>query len=265
MSTPNSAQYDSDVPRRSSAGGPLELPNRWRATLFSALTRSSFAATYGALLCTGAIGCADPIGPIVIVNPPLAAISFDSFESSLQDWGLVVIAAVPADTTYRPGDRERVSVKLTSSRGDSEAVRMSPYFCSTGDRIEACQQLDLVMRTGYQAQSLRPVMDQIPARFLGVSVTGSVAGLRVFDPDDVSRAVALLGTQPAVEYVGRSALLFTTLAGPFPGAGLSGGVPMDMRLVVRGNGHVEALSGDTLWIAYQQPDGTSLSATIVVP
>jgi hypothetical protein len=199
----------------------------------------------------------------------LSTVGFDSFSSAPGNGGLVVLSAVPADLSYRPGSRERIPVTLTSTGGDSETVRLWSYACGEAPRIYVCEELELHMRSGFRAESLRTSLDQIPARFIVVSVSGSVAGVRVFDPDDADRAIMFLRAQPGVQDVFHSILLFTTAApsssAANPIADLSGAVSFDLASPVRGDRHVQARSGDTLRASYLQPDGSRLTSERVVP
>jgi hypothetical protein len=120
------------------------------------------------------------------------------------------------------------------------------------------------MDSGYQAQQLRPVMDQIPARFILVSVSGRVAGIWVFDQARVNDAIAILARQPGVKYVGL-ALLFSTGAGSAVSPELEGALPLDFARAVPRDGHLQARSGDTLTVTYAQPTGVLLSNQFVIP
>lgn len=214
------------------------------------------------------LNCSEALGPIVLVNPSLSSVTFDSFDSSVKDWGLISLTGIPADSSYRPGGRDRIPLAFTASSGDSEVVWLSPYACGNPPSVFACQDLDLVMKSGFRADSLRAAMDEIPARFISVSVTGSVAGVRVFDPDYAARAIRILRQQPSVQYAGNAALLFTTGIGGGSSngiLGLTGALPLDFASAVRSDGHIQAQSGDTLRIAYRQPDGSQLTSQMIIP
>jgi len=235
-------------------------------------TRGLLKALVGAAAVLGTIGtaatCSRSLEPLVQVHPMLSTVNVDDFTSSFVDWGLVAVSGLPADTSYRLGARDQIPVNITSSGGDTESVELSPLVCGSPPTVYACQELDLEMDSGYQAQQLRPVMDQIPARFILVSVTGQDAGIWVFDPARLNDAISILARQPHVRYVGPTGI--GAVAGGSGGGGstapdLEGALPLDFVRVVPRDGHLQARSGDTLTVTYSQPNGTQLTSQFVIP
>ncbi len=208
--------------------------------------------------------CSRSTEPIVQVHPLLTSAGVDDFTSAFVDWGLVAVSALPADTSYRPGPRDRIPVAVTSSSGDTESVGLSSIVCGQPPTLYACRQLELQMDSGYQAQQLRLAMDQIPARFTLVSVTGQVAGVWVFEPASLDNAIEILSRQPGVKHVGL-ALISSVGGGGSASPYLEGALPLDFLRVVPGDGHLQARSGDTLTVTYDQPNGTQLRSQFVVP
>lgn len=208
--------------------------------------------------------CCHSLEPIVHVRPLLSVVNVDDFTSSFVDWGLVAVSGLPADTSYRLGSREQIPVSITASGGDTESVELSSLACGEPPAVYACHELELEMDSGYQAQQLRPSMDQIPARFILVSVSGRVAGIWVFDEARVNDAIAILARQPGVKYVGL-ALLGAAGGGGSVSPELEGAAPLDFAPVIPRDGHLQARTGDTLTVAYDQANGTQLKSQFVVP
>ena len=212
--------------------------------------------------------CSDPVEPISFVNPLLSTVAFDGYAFAIPNWGLLVISSAPLDSSYRPASRQRIPVSIQTSGGDSEIVNLWLYACGTPPSIYACQELDLVMKNGERADSLQQVMEQIPARFLGISVSGEVAGVRVFDPAVVPRALELLRAQSGVQYAASSALFFpTTTLGTTSSlsSALTGALPIGLGAAIPGDGHLQLLTlTDTVTATYVQPDSSLLGDTIEV-
>jgi hypothetical protein len=220
---------------------------------------------------TGILGlassCSRSTEPPVQVHPLLSAVNVDDFTSSFVDGGLVAVSGLPTDTSYRPGARDRIPVDIMSSSGDTESVELSPYACGEPPTVYACHELSLEMNSGYRAQQLRQVMDGIPARFILVSVTGQSAGIWVFDPASLDDAIRLLARQPGVRYVGRA--LLGGGGGSSGGSGVSptlaGALPLDFTRVVPRDGHLQARSGVTLTVTYNEPNGMRLVSQFLIP
>lgn len=212
--------------------------------------------------------CSDPVEPISLVNPPLSMLAFDGYAFAIPDWGLLVISGAPLDSSYKPASRQRIPVSIQTRGGDSETVNLWLFACGTPPSIYACQELDLVMKNGERADSLQQVMEQIPARFLGISVSGEAAGVRVFDPAVVPRALDLLRAQSNVQYAANSTLFFpaTTLGTTSSlSSALTGALPIGMGAAVPGDGHLQLLTlTDTVIATYVQPDSSVLGDTIEV-
>jgi hypothetical protein len=227
---------------------------------------SRAAQALAAVLAATALAstCARLLEPLAQVHPLLALAKIDDFTSSLVDSGLIAISALPADTSYRLGPRDRIPVAITTSGRDSEAVELSQSVCGEPPTLYACRELELQMDSGYQAQQLRPVVDQIPARFILVSVSGQVAGIWVFEPASLDDAIGILSRQRGVKYVGL-ALIYSVAGGGGASPYLEGALPLDFARVVPHDGHVQARSGDTLTVTYDQPDRTQLTSQFLVP
>jgi hypothetical protein len=194
----------------------------------------------------------------------LANVAVDSFFSVLRDSGLVVVTAIPIDTVSRPGSSERVRLYLRSDAGDSETIDLGPRLCGPPATAYDCTSLSILLKDGHRATDLQPVLASIPARLWLVSISGLLAGVRVFDRDRVDGAMRLLASQPAVRAVERDSPGWTDTPPLAAFAELSGALPLDFAQPVRGDGTLQSRPGDTLRVSYRQPDGTTLSSAMPV-
>lgn len=216
----------------------------------------------GACIVLLILGCASPLSPTYI-QVPLQELHVDEFYSVLRDTGLIALAALPADTSYRVGTTERIRIQVTTSSGDSETVELEKEVCIPGPYL--CTSLFVTMRDGHGANELYTLLESVPARLWGMSVSTRYAGVRVFDSRDVPRAERALRAHPGVQFVGRD--LLGSAGDPTTSAysRLFAAAPIDFSPVVRGDHRIQVAHGDSVWLSYGQPRGGRLENAVQVP
>ncbi len=201
--------------------------------------------------------------------PALVSLAIDDLASSLRDGGLLYINAFPADTTFRLDAGERVPLAITVSSGDQESLRLYRVFCPPRERLAGfhCYSFILTMESGVQATSVAGQVAALGGRFHLVSVSGRIAGVTLFDPDDLVRRARNARSWPGVA--------MTELSFPFcaPGApppcgsksALTAPMAVDTGGAVPMDGVLQVRPGDTLSVSYRQPDGSILVANGTIP
>lgn len=215
----------------------------------------------GACLLALVVACANPLAPTYI-ELPLQQLHVDEFYSVIRDSGLIGVAALPADMTYRIGAGERVRVQVAASSGDSETVDLEKEVCEPGPYL--CTSLTLAMREGHVAHELLGLLESIPARLWLVSTSGRSAGIRVFDSRDVRRAEEMIRARASVSSVGKDVLFSAGGPGTSAFSRLFGAAPVDHASVVRGDHHIQGAPGDTVRFSYVQPSGDTLECHVVL-
>lgn len=229
----------------------------FRSTCDTSLRRglSVFAAVLG-------IACAHPLSP-TYVQVPLHELRVDDFYSVLRDSGLIAVVALPTDTSYRVGAAERIRIQVTTSSGDSEAVELEKEVCEPGPYL--CTGLFVTMRDGHVANELKALLEAVPARLWGVSVSARYAGVRVFDSRDVPRAERAIRAHPGVQFVEKDILGFAGDPTTSASSRLFAAAPIDISPVVPGDHRIQVAHGDRVWLSYAQPGGGRLENSVQVP
>lgn len=234
----------------------------------AALSRGACWATSAlcpAFLVVELFGCSGVTEPVEYSSPQLANIKVDPIFSMLKDSGLVVVSASPVDSLTRPGPDQRLRVSVRSATGDSEAIDLGPALCGDISSAYYCSDLGVTMKSGHHATELQPTLDRIGARFWMVSVSGTFAGVWVFDRGRRFAATLALASQPSVSSVERDFVGWAGSPSSAAFARMNGALPLDFGPPVRGDGRLHAQAHDTLHLAYLQPDGSTLARAIPLP
>jgi hypothetical protein len=209
-------------------------------------------------LCAGAAAtCGRPTEPI---RPQLLRTLTVSDRAVLRDSGLLVVFAVPQDTTVIPPPHFRLQVELTTTSGDIESFNLTPIICD--EFTLSCHHIGVVMKEGHHIRETFSLLNAIPARVWWVGFGGELAGVYVFEPDNVPEAVSKLTSYPAVKSAARN---HAGADPPPPKWTLDGGLPLDFRPVISRDGVVQARPNDTVTVKYHQPDSTIIELRLVVP
>ncbi|MGH7637555.1 MAG: hypothetical protein ACREOK_07875 [Gemmatimonadaceae bacterium] len=215
-------------------------------------------AALGGLLGSVAT-CDGPTEPIRYPTVQLRSLSI-SDDAVLKDSGLLVVAAAPQDTTRVLTPNERLKLDLTTSTGDAESFELGPIVCD--DYQMACHYLDVLMKDGRHVKELFALLNVVPARVEQASFGGEIGGIFVFHPERASAAVRQLEQHPAVRAAERSHFAAFPVLRKW---GQYGGLPLDFREIMPGDGILQAQPGDTVEVRYQQPDGSTLELTVTIP
>jgi hypothetical protein len=177
---------------------------------------------------------------------------------------MIWIQAVSADAVE---EAQAVPLTLDTSGGDAVDVQVPRSLCVSGSEMRVCRQLSVTLKPGRDPAGLHGFLAELDAAFLQLypvrPYTGGV--VEVFS-GPVSVVKQQLAQHPHVHHVE------DTGSGQ-PGADVSFDVSGQLRLVVptRDNsprplsGLIRVHAGDTLTARYQQPDGSELTESIVVP
>ena len=211
----------------------------------------------GALPLIAAYGCASATAPVAEAHIQLRRLVVSDFLSVLTDSGFVTIEGYASDSTFRARRNERVPVTLLATSGDSEILNLGVEDCGPFGSVD-CNDLLIALADGHDALELVAQLETLPARYHAVWHGGRAASLHVFQEDRIPRAILVLGRLPGVVTVERS-VVGTVAAGGGPRAPvLRASMPLDFETPRVGDNRIQARRGDTLEIAYSQPDGTAI-------
>lgn len=209
-------------------------------------------------LCAGAAAtCGGPTEPL---RRPLLRTLAVSDRAVLRDSGLLVVAAVPKDTTVIQPPHFRLQLELTTTSGDIESFNLTPIICD--EFTLSCHHIGVVMKEGHHIRETFSLLNAVPARVSMDIFGGELAGVYVFEPDNVPEAASKLRSHPAVKSAER------THAGvdpPPPKWALNGGLPLDFRPVISRDGVLQARPNDTVTVRYQQPDSSIIELRLAIP
>lgn len=244
------------------------LGERASATAMSRHSRSATRTTSAlrrSFLVAALAACSTGTEPIGYSSPQLANTKVDPIFSMMKDSGLVVVSASPVDSLTRPGPYQRLRVSVRSATGDSEEIDLGPVLCGDIGRAYYCSDLGVTMNSGHHATELQPTLDRIGARFWMVSVSGTFAGVWVFDRGRRFAATLALTSQPSVRAVEPDFVGWAGSPSSAAFARMNGALPLDFGPPIRGDGRLQAQAHDTLHLAYLQPDGSTLARSIPSP
>lgn len=212
------------------------------------------------LAAAAVLGCSEATAPPVHVRPELRYLALDDFYSNPRDSGVVTIEAYPRDPMFRLARGERVRIQLATSAGDAEVLDLESTYCGFYVESFDCTVLVVMMKDGHTIDEVAPLLDAIPARFLLVSPSRSFAAVRVLRKDGIVHAIRLFATHPAVRFVERDAPGWQSSPSALALSALSGSAPFDIGAPIPGDGRVQAQRGDSIILAYEQPNGTKLES-----
>jgi hypothetical protein len=223
----------------------------------------AFVIGFGAL-----VGCADLFGPNRTVEPQLSQIFIDDLTTSLRDGGVLYVHASPMDTTIRLQIGQRVPIQISVTSGDREDAGLYRLLCPPRDRGDHYRCFDFVvyMRDGVDVRTVAERLRALNGRFELVSSSGRFATVTLFETDDLVRRARDARDWPGV--------LFTELTGvacqrDVPTcvslSDLLVPIPVDTGAAAPGDGIIQVRSGDTVIVAYAQPEGGTLEARASVP
>lgn len=230
--------------------------------------RPSWAASLTAGLALAA-ACTDLFGPgRTTANPQLSALTINDLSTSLRNGGILYIDGYPADTSFRLGSNQRVSVQISVTSGDREDVGLYRFACPPRERgwHFECFDFAIAMQSGLNAASLADRVAAMGGRFQVISVSGMFAGVTLFAPGDIVSKARAAEAWPGVAYAELESPICLEV-GPYCGSlsQLALPVPVDTGPAVPGDGIVQVRSGDTVVVGYRQPLGGVLEARAVVP
>lgn len=227
------------------------------------VARASRAVVAVTWFWLGVFSCRSSVEPLPKTYP---VVSLESIwvEASWQgplfwDSGVLIVMGEPTDSALRLGDRERLRVVVTSTRGESETLEFWRHVC---DGFRICTDLSILMDEGRNVREVESLLAQVPARFQQVAYSGSFGGARVFEPDRVGAAMAVLRSRGGVKSVDRSVIGGTSAP---PLWLVLASAPVDAAQPVPHDGIVQALQGDTIRVKYTQPSGAFLEYALAVP
>jgi hypothetical protein len=201
--------------------------------------------------------------PPVFVEAQLDRIWIEPSYSAFQDAGVLVVMGAPTDTAFRLPENARLRVEIETSGGDSEDFAFQRKICSPGDRD--CTGLSIVMKDGHHANELRAAFDGRIARLYSVSVSGRFAGIRVFDIRSLNPTMDMLSKNSTIESVSPHGF-GVIIGGPsLAYSHVLASLPLDYQAPRQRDGVIQSGSGQTITVRYEQPDGTSLVLSEVLP
>lgn len=219
--------------------------------------------------CVFFAACSDPLSPRDIEHPELRSVTIDDARSRLVSAGVLTVIAFPADTSFRLRSHQRVPIELVTSAGDRESIRLFRLVCPArvrGPYFE-CFRYDVLMKAGHDAREVAEFVNQLNDRLLGISASGQLASITVFDPEDQIPHAERARSWPGVGTV----QLPQGGSGPGgyasdPRGWLMAPIRVDFATVAPHDGVLQVHTGDTVQVWYAQPSGATLySATRVVP
>jgi hypothetical protein len=171
--------------------------------------------------------------------------------------------AFPSDTSFRLGSHKRVPVEVETSGGDHEVINLFRVICPPrvrGPYFE-CFQYTIMMLPGHSASELAGLVAEIGDRYLGLSLSGQLASIMVFDPEDLIRHAERAREWPGVSIV----QLVHGASGPGgfasdPRGWLMSPIRVDSGSAVPGDGRLQIGAGDTVEVRYTQPTGGLLTS-----
>jgi hypothetical protein len=220
-----------------------------------------------------AAACDNLLEPPVHVQPMLEDLVVHT--STTPTGGVLRINAVPQDFRFSPAENERISVLLRTPGGETHTLLLRPAICWGRDGMEhRCDRFIIGMQDGTDVRQLAPLAAALPGRVVLSRVldsegnvvysSHSYASVVIFG-GDLQRAMAAAGRWPHVRFVELSGILRPAV----PTAEsyrnyLTAAVAFDAPPTPAGNAP-QLRPGDEISLEYEQPDGSRLSTTIVLP
>ncbi len=209
------------------------------------------------ILVLALLGCdAGPTGPRVPVSLQLERL--EPLSSQHDEKLAIEVGAVAVDSV-KLSSEEYVSVIVRSTSGGQLAARLTPAFCedfTDPGRQYRCSQLRVRLHDDRSIEDLLPLLRQLDAQFLSVSIFSASGRVHVFS-GSVPRALSAIRAHPAVKRASTVGVGFASPGGAqepvsFLGAVLpttnSEATPEVLRIS----------NGDTITATYVQPNGSVL-------
>jgi hypothetical protein len=231
--------------------------------LMRTLTSRSRLAALGVAL-TWAAACSEPTRPAIDPSIEMQRFGLNSLTTRMEDGGYLTIHAIPRDTSFRWHPGHLIAAEVEVRSGDRERIRLTKAWCpnrSPTPFTYNCFTITLSMQDGHHAFDLAPRLAEIDARFTVVSVSGRFAGLVLFEESELVRSANRVASWPGVDFAGVSPHICTGVIGDlscFPDSHLARPVRVDHGAPIPGDGIVQVVPGDTVWVSYRQPDGQVL-------
>lgn len=220
-------------------------------------------------LIAASAACAEP--PTYGSNGARAieGLAVDWFAPPVHPGGVLSIEAMLSDTLTPLSKGEGLPLVIASSRGDLERVGLRSLLCpirAEGGYRHYCLGLVVTMKPGNDVLEIEPRLREWGGRFRLVAPRRQFASVLVIQREDVVSRVKDIETWPGVQsayFEGRPAfafgapqvslraLLHTTLA-------------VESSPVRVGDGVVQAVPGDTIYLSYRQPSGAMLTVSTIV-
>ncbi len=217
--------------------------------------------------------CQNALEPAVHVHPMLETLTIET--AGLSSEGILRISAAPQDARFSAAANERIPVLLRTETGETKNLLLRPAICPGKDRSEhSCDRFLVVVKDGFDVQQLESYAAALPGRLSigrvlnaesGVVWTSRSNASVVILEGDLDRAMARARRWPNVQYVeysyiGRVAIVIDE---PYRNY-LTVAVAEEFSPTAGGNTlHLKA--GEKVSVEYEQPDGSRLSTTVVLP
>ncbi len=207
--------------------------------------------------CVGS-GPSDP--ELEFVNPLLADIRI--FHHRFID-GVFIVHAVHVDPSYVIPEHGRLTIEVSTARGEAEQVILRPRICGNG--YQSCTRFSFITKSEYQAVDVIALINELPAWFSWqASSIPQIAFAEVLSGSSLSSFDAVQIVEEWSEVESAEVGSVSTFEGGPPGQMFDGLALLDFTDPVPEDGQIQVLAGDTLLVAYQQPDGTILSREVLV-
>ena|SRR5688572_30702225 len=226
----------------------------------SSSRRVALVAVSVAALVVGC-GTSNSLAPIVRVTPALDSLVFSSFFTVWSESGILAIHGALAPSVPRLQSHERIPVRITVSSGDVEEMLLESLFDFPGPRYRTL--LTVSMSAGHTVEELTDVVAGIPARWWLISSSHTSGGLRVFDSRVADGAIRTLLSRDGVASAERDIAGFAGSPSNLE-AQLFAAAPLNYGQSISGDGVVQGQSGDQIVIEYTQPNGSIISASILI-
>jgi len=211
------------------------------------------------LLLLGA-GCEAATG-LRAVKRELTDIFVAPYPMVLRDSGVLLIAGV-LNGPQGLSSRERLSVTILTSRGDSEKVGLWHSWCPNGDPSrDHCYALTVVvLRSANRADILRKLSN------LGMITTGADDGTLAwavvgFDPQAIEEQAQAISRWEGVEDVIGVGVHYAE----DPARSVAAPIRVTTGPPIVGDGRLQLQQGDVLEGVYVNPSGDTLRTTFTIP
>ena len=222
------------------------------------MPRSSFRSL--ALACALA-SCSDATAPVVI-TPTLHSLGTPRVNFPLERGFLEVGAGLDVSApSVRP--YERVRVRVETSAGDLEWLYLERTFCG---QWFLCNSVSVSMREGHTLFEVVPLVPLHFARWDGATADFRHGVLRPVRNEETDLLIARLRLHSGTQEVMRTSIGFLACEECVPdiGRSISDLLPSSDGAVRREDGIVQLAIGDTVVVTYSQPDGSTLTTSLVV-